>query len=696
MSYGLVTSEKPSVSASIAYCVGATEKVSDGNSFYWQGNGYIVTNALGHLVGIGMPEDYGWEKWELDTLPLVPDKFRLFPLDGYSAQIKLLKKLMSRDDVTEVINACDAGREGECIFRYIYNYVGCNKPIKRLWISSLTDESIKDGMGKLLDGKEKDNLFEAGFTRAKADWILGMSLSRLYSIVNDDKHRVGRVKTPVLNIIASRDEAISAFTKRPFYKVVLENGAECENIYGTVEQAEAVRAKCSGKTAVVSSSKTEQKKENRPLLHSLTSLQQEANDVYGMTAADTLKSAQSLYEKKLLTYPRTDSSYLSDDMIPLVESIVKCLADYESERVQRLQEQGLMIDKRIIDNSKISDHHAIIPTNLIGRLDSTALDENEQRVVKLAINRFLCALDKPYIYSETKYEFTVEDEIFKLTVKTPIEWGWKQYKLSEPADLDDDTEKVLSVLYSENATFTADNIEVKQGETKPSKRFTESSLLAVMENIDRLIDDKELKGFVKERGLGTPATRASIIEELIAAGYVERKKEQLVSTDYGRVFVASVPDNVKSAELTAHWEQVLSDIENGNGNADMLLDEIKNIVAEIIAYEKSRGNRVKVTRKISVGNCPRCGSPVIENSKAFSCSAGRDKCRFFIYKQDKRIGRSYKADEIAELLSKGKVTLKNCTSSKGNKYSAVFSLEDTGKYVNLKMEEFAGGKKRSA
>ena len=214
-----------------------------------------------------------------------------------------------------------------------------------------------------------------------------------------------------------------------------------------------------------------------------------------------------------------------------------------------------------------------------------------------------------------------------------------------------------------------------------------------MENIDSLVDDKELKGFVKERGLGTPATRASIIEELIAAGYIERKKKQLVSTDYGRAFAVSVPDNVKSAELTAHWEQVLSDIENGNGNADMLLDEIKNSVLEIIAFEKGRDNRVRVTRKVSVGNCPRCGSPVIENSKAFSCSAGRDKCGFFIFKQDKRIGRSYKADEIAELISKGKVTLKNCTSSKGNKYSAVFLLEDTGKYVNLKMEEFVGGKK---
>lgn len=693
--FKLIISEKPSVSASLAYCVGATEKVSDGKSFYWQGNGYIVSNALGHLIGIGMPEDYGFEKWELDTLPLIPD-FKLFPLYGYGEQIKLLRKLMSRDDVTEVINACDAGREGECIFRYIYNYLGCTKPTKRLWISSLTDESIRQGMANLIDGREKNNLFEAGYARAKADWILGMSLSRLYSIVNNDRHKVGRVKTPVLNIISTRDEAISAFTKRPFYKVLLENGAECETVFDTQEQAEKVRSKCMGKVAVVSLTKSERKSENRPLLHSLTSLQQEANDVFGMTAADTLAAAQSLYEKKLLTYPRTDSNYLSDDMIPLIESIVKCLSAYDNDRTSALLSNGLNIDKRVIDNSKISDHHAIIPTNLIGRLAEADLNENEQRIVKLVINRFLCALDKTYLYDETKYEFLVEDEVFKLTVKLPIEMGWKQYKISEPANLDDEADIVQGVEFSENDTFTVENMKIRQGETKPPKRFTESSLLAVMENIDRLIDDKELKGFVKERGLGTPATRASIIEELIAAGYIERKKKQLISTEYGRAFAASLPENVKSAELTAHWEQALSDIERGTGKAENLIAEIKQNVTDIIALEKSKGNRVAVSRRIVVGKCPRCGKPVVENSKGFSCSAGRENCGFFIFKEDKRIGRSYTAAEITELLSKGKVTLKNCTSSKGNKYSAVFSLDDTGKYVNLKLEEFVGGKKKKS
>ena len=693
MSYILILSEKPSVSASIAYCIGATEKVSVGKSFYWQGNGYIVTNALGHLFRIGMPEDYGYKEWKLDTLPIIPQEFKLFPLDNYGEQISMLKGLLSREDISEVINACDAGREGECIFRYIYNYFGCTKPIKRLWISSLTDESIRQGMDNLLDGKEKDDLYASGFTRAKADWILGMSLSRLYSILNDDTHRVGRVKTPVLNIIAKRDEAIAAFTKRPFYKVVLENGAECENVFDTPERAEFTRAKCNGRIAVVSSVKSEKKTENRPLLHSLTSLQQEANDIFGMTAADTLKAAQSLYEKKLISYPRTDSSYLSDDMVTLVESIVKCLAGYDGERVQRLQGQRLNIDNRVIDNSKISDHHAIIPTNIIGRLNETKLDEGESKVIRLVINRFLCALDNPYVYTDTKYEFLVEGEVFKLTVKTPVEWGWKQYKVSEPTDLDDETSSGGVVQYSETETFTAENVTVKQGETKPPKCFTESSLLAVMENIDRLIEDKELKGYVKERGLGTPATRASIIEELISAGYIERRKKQLVSTEYGRAFVASLPDNVKSAELTAHWEQALSDIENGSGNADDLLAEIQKNVAEIVAFEKGRENRQEVKKKCEVGKCPRCGSAVIENNKAFSCSAGRDNCGFFIFKSNKSIGRNCTAAEISELLAYGRVTLKNCTSSKGNKYSAVFSLEDTGKYVNLKFEEFVGKKK---
>ena len=392
-----------------------------------------------------------------------------------------------------------------------------------------------------------------------------------------------------------------------------------------------------------------------------------------------------MYEKKFITYPRTDSNYLSDDMVSLVESIVKCLANYDGERVQRLQEQGLLIDSRVIDNGKISDHHAIIPTNLIGRLGVTELSENEKNVAELVINRFLCSFDKPYLYTETKYESTCENEIFKLTVKAPEQLGWRRYYASK-------SEETPAVNYSENDVFTAENISVKQGETQPPKRFTESTLLAVMENIDRLIPDKTLSEFVKERGLGTPATRAAIIEELIAAGYIERKKKQLVSTEYGRKFAASLPENVKSAELTARWEQALFDIENGIGSADSLLSEIVKSVSEIVNLEKNSSSRTTVSRTKMVGTCPRCGKPVVENSNGFSCSAGRKDCGFFIFKSDKRIGRNYTAAEISELLRTGRVTLKNCVSSNGKKYSAVFSMDDTGKFVNLRFERFAVGK----
>lgn len=685
----LIIAEKPSVSASIAYCVGAYNAVEYGGTFYREGNGYIVANALGHLIGLGMPEDYGWGKWELETLPLIPEKFKLFPLKGYEGQIKMLRELFGRDDVKEIINACDAGREGECIFGYLYRYFDCKKPVKRLWISSLTDESIKQGMKHLLKGEDKTLLFEAGYARAKADWILGMSLSRFYSIVNNDAHKVGRVKTPVLNIIASRDEEIERFDKKPIYRVMLDNGAEYVNTFDTKADAQAIVNKCMGGTVVVTSVKTDHKTENRPLLYNLTSLQRDANDVYGITAADTLKAAQSLYEKKLLTYPRTDSNYLSDDMKPLIESIVKCLSDYDAERIAVLLKQGLNIDKRVIDNSKITDHHALIPTNLIGRLNEMELSANEKCVMELVINRFLCALDKQYEYDEIRYEFNVNGEVFRLLDKLPTSLGWRKYDRKDRGEEAENPPK-----YAVNCRFNADNISIVEAETTPPKRFTESTLLWVMENIDRLVEDKVLKGYVKERGLGTPATRAAIIEELISAGYIKREKKQLISTDFGREFVKSLPETVTSADLTAHWEQMLNDIEKGKADVNVLLDEIIEIIRNTVDCEKAVTEREQVTRKHELGKCPRCGAPVYESAKTYHCSAGRDKCSFFIFKNDKRIGRPFKQQELTELLENGKALFNNCISSKGHKYSAIFSLEEKDGYVNLKLEEFVGDKEK--
>lgn len=649
-----------------------------------------MTSAVGHLVGIGYPEDYGYKKWQMTDLPMIPS-FELFPIKGCVTQIEFLKKLFMRDDVTEIINACDAGREGECIFRYIYEYIGCAKPVKRLWISSLTDDAIRDGMKNLLDSSELDNMYAAGFARAKSDWIFGMNLSRYYSLKTNKRHRSGRVKNTVLNIISEREAQIAAFEKKPYFKVVLDNGAECSRTFDASEEAEAVKQKCEGKEAKVCSRIADEKKENRPLLHSLTSLQREANDTYGMTAATTLKTAQSLYEKKLITYPRTDSNCISDDMKPYAVSVVKCLASYDRARTDKLLSQGLNFDKRVVNNAKITDHHAIIPTNMIGRLNDAELSESEKKIVLLVINRFLTALDKPYKYLETKYEFEVEGEIFKLVTKSPIELGWRQYtnvKL-EPFPQ-----------YTEGDSVTISSAEVRDCETKPPAHFTEASLLAVMEIIDRRIDDKELKSYVRERGLGTPATRAAIIEGLISAKYVERKKKQLYITEFGKKYVDALPDNVKSPELTAHWEQMLSDIEQGKCREEDFMNEIIKNVNDVIendevtAAETSVDN-TETEQPAEVGKCPWCGSPIREGKKAFYCSNGED-CDFFIYKHDKRIGRSYKAAEISELLAKGKVTLRGCTSSKGNKYAAVFELDDSGEYVNLKFVEYAKSRRRKS
>ena len=672
--------------------MGAVKNVSDCDNFYRQGNGYIVTSALGHLVGLGLPEDYGYNKWELKTLPIIPD-FRLFALKRGRKQIAFLKRLFLRDDVTEIINACDAGREGECIFRYIYEYFGCTKPVKRLWINSLTDEAIREGMDNLLDSSELDNMYRAGFARAKSDWLFGINLSRYFSLISGQHHKSGRVKNAVLNIIAEREAQIAAFEKKPYFKVVLDNGAECSRTFDTREEAEVVKANCEGKTAKVISAKAEEKKENRPLLHSLTSLQREANERYGMTAATTLKAAQSLYEKKLLTYPRTDSNYISEDMKAYAESVTKCLASYDKARTDKLLAQGLNLDKRVVNNAKITDHHAIIPTNLIGRLSETTVSEAEKKVVGLVIDRFMSALDKPYRYLETKYEFEVGGEKFGLTTKYQIEQGWRQYDESKPG---------TQPVYEKGETFEVGNVEVRDCETKPPAHFTEASLLAVMENIDRRIDDKELKSYVKGKGLGTPATRADIIEGLISAKYIERKKKLLYLTEFGRKYINALPENIKSAELTAHWEQMLSDIEQGKCKEEDLMNEIIKNVNDVIEndevtvepdavdMEDTEGNAAKPPAEI--GKCPWCGNPIREGKKAFYCSNGED-CDFFIYKQDKRIGRNYTAEEISDLLANGRVTLRNCTSSKGNKYAAVFELDDSGEYVNLKFVEFVKKKK---
>lgn len=702
----LILAEKPSVARDIARVVGATKR-SDGG--YMQGNGYIVYNFLGHLVSLCDPSDYNekYIKWNMADLPIIPQPFRYRPLADKTEHLQKLKKLINSSEVDSLICATDAGREGEVIFRYVYDYIGCKKPYKRLWISSLTDESIRNGMDNLVEGKE--NLFRAGAARAQVDWLVGMNLSRLYSIYFQTKLSIGRVQTATLNMIVQRDLEIENFKKTPFYKVVLENGAEWFDEYGDSipekSEAEKIKALCQGKTAKTVQAEKKKKTENRPILYSLTTLQIEANDKLGFSAAKTLTVMQSLYEKKLLTYPRTESNYLTEDMKSEIPVIIKLLNFYDSDRVKHFDEVGLNIDSRVIDNSKVSDHHAIIPTKDIPNAANMELTADEKAILDLVIKRFFLAFEQPYVYNETAYIFDIEGNSFKLNVKEPVSLGWKAY-VSEKTEEKQEEIKV----YNEGDTFTADNLSIKDCETIPPKAFTESSLLSAMENVDKRIEDKDLKQYVKARGLGTTATRAAIIERIISLEYVARDKKALKSTEKGRYLIAHIPEAIKSVEMTAEMESQLVAVENGESNPETVIDSAIKLVREVMEIEaaKQHENIGKVT-KVSIGKCPKCGGNVYESKKGFYCEHYKDEkpCNFTLWKNDIFFSSRKKeltVSTLQRLLDKGKVLLKGCYSEKsGRTYDAYVGFNDyVGKdgtsRVGFKIIEFAnsnksGGKK---
>lgn len=703
----LILAEKPSVARDIARVVGAVGRSDDG---YMQGNGYIVFNFLGHLVSLCDPSDYDekYTKWNMADLPIIPQPFQYRPLADKVEHLQKLKKLINSSEVDSLVCATDAGREGEVIFRYVYDYIGCKKPYKRLWISSLTDESIKNGMNNLVDGK--DNLFKAGAARAQVDWLVGMNLSRLYSIYFQTKLSIGRVQTATLNMIVERDLEIEGFKKKPFYKVLLENGAEWfdedRDSFPEKSEAEKIKAQCQGKTAKVVQAEKRKKMENRPILHSLTTLQIEANDKLGFSAVKTLTVMQSLYEKKLLTYPRTESNYLTEDMKPEIPVIIKLLQFYDSDRVKHFDEVGLNIDSRVIDNSKVSDHHAIIPTKEIDKAANMELTADEKAILDLVIKRFFLAFEQVYVYNETAYIFEIEGNSFKQNVKEPVSLGWKAY-VSEKAEEKQGETKA----YNEGDTFTADNLSVKDCETTPPKAFTESSMLSAMENVDKHIEDKELKQYVKARGLGTTATRAAIIERIISLEYVARDKKALKSTEKGRYLISHIPEAIKSVEMTAEMESQLVAVENGENSPEAVIDCAIKLVREVMEIEgaKQHENLGAVT-KVSVGKCPKCGGNVYEGKKGFYCERYKDEkpCNFTVWKDDIFFSsrkKSLTVGTLQNLLEKGKVLLKGCYSEKSGKtYDAYIGFNDyvgkDGKQrVGFKIIEFAnsskdGGKKK--
>jgi DNA topoisomerase-3 len=676
----LVIAEKPSVARDIARVIGANEQVKKTDITYYQGGGYIVANAMGHFLTLSEPSEYGYE-WGLDKLPMCPQKFTLSPIKAHIGHLKALSALMNSGEVDSLIEATDAGREGELIFRYIYYNSGCGKPFQRLWISSLTDESILGGMENLRPSAEKDRVFHAGYTRAKADWLVGMNLSRLYILIYRQKYTVGRVQTPTLAMIAQRDFEIDNFKKTPYFTLELENGAgwfgydgvNTVTSFPNKQQALAVQAQCEGKTATVEKAETKRKNEQRPQLFSLTSLQKEANEKHGFSAARTLVTMQDLYEKKLLTYPRTDAVVLTEDMKPLCVELVQILSFYDGERTSKLLRQGLNFDKRVIDNDKVTDHHAIIPTADIAKMLTTELTPDEKIILDLVIRRFLAALDKPRVYDETEYVFNVDGEKFSLVVKKTIVQGWREY---EPVK-----ENETNVKYNTGDSFTINKVILKECETEPPKRFTESTLLSAMEHISRRIDDKEKSEFVKERGLGTPATRAAIIERLITLDFIERRKKQIISTENGREFLKLLPPAIKSVELTADIESMLADIESGKCKPSQALNTVMGLVNSVIETEKKKAPDVAVQPKerAVLGKCPKCGCGVAEVPKGYICT-NKEKCTFALWKNDfwwKSRKKELTPKIVSEILQQGKAFVKGLYSEKTQKkYDAYVVLDE--------------------
>lgn len=677
----LVVAEKPSVARDIAAVIGADE-VIDG---VLTGNGYMATSARGHLVRLKMPEeiDERYKTRSLSVLPIIPD-FEFVPIEGAEDVLRWLDSLMNSPVVDEIIEATDAGREGECIFRYIYNYIGCTKPVKRLWISSLTAESIRQGFNNLLDYSDKDSAFDAGLARNKVDWLWGMNLSRLYSFYCKANCSIGRVQTAVVNMIVQRDREIAAFVKKPYYKLRLENGAEWfdgdEDSFSDKNAAENVKAKCENQLCTVKSVETTLKKENRPLLFSLTSLQAEANDKLGFSASTTLDVMQSLYEKKLLTYPRTDSNYLTEDMATILPDRVKMLRFFNEIAVDELLRNGLNIDSRIINNAKVSDHHAIIPTENIEKSAKTELTKEEKAILEMVITRFLAALSPEYQYNETSVIFDVNGETFRSKFKIPVNLGWKKLYIEQ----DEDDENGAAGNFSEGESFEAKKLTISECETQPPKHYTESTLLRAMENIDRRIEDKELSSYVSERGLGTPATRAMTIERIIKVGYISRKGKSLIAEDKGCKIIDILPENVKSVEMTAEMEQQLAAVENGTETPENVVEATKKAICDIIKSEAGREHVSLAPKKEPLGKCPKCGGAVYEYKKGeqtvFYCENNPKSCFFILWGDDlfwTSKGKKLTSTVMKSLLTKGKVKVGGLKSKeKDATYDAIISFSD--------------------
>ena len=679
----LVIAEKPSVAQSIAAVLGATQR-KDG---YLEGNDYLVSWCVGHLVELVQPESYeeAWKKWSYDNLPIIPQEWQHEVKSDTKAQYQILKKLMHDDRVDAVVCATDAGREGELIFRLTYNMAGCRKPMKRLWISSMEESAIRDGFHNLRPGSDYDNLYKSALCRQEADWLVGINGTRLFTVLYGGKAlKVGRVQTPTLAMLVDRESKIMNFKKEAYYMAhIMENGLDAvsEHISDKTE-AERIAGACENGQALVTSVVKEEKWVAPPKLYDLTTLQRDANRLFGFTAKQTLEYTQSLYEKKLVTYPRTDSQYLSDDMEGTAKNVIEAIFN------SLLFEQNIMFNpdiKRILNSKKVTDHHAIIPTMEIIKQDLKVIPESEMKILSLCANRLLCATGEKHIYNSTKAELTCNEIVFKVSGKEVWKNGWKEfddffknsYKTTEDKS-DAEEEKKLPEL-REGMMIAVEQTKVSEHFTQPPKHYTEDSLLSAMERAGA----EDMGDEVERKGLGTPATRADIIEKLVKDGFVKREKKQMIPTEDGMKLITILPDVVKSPKLTADWENELTLVSKGEVAAEQFMSGIEAMVTDLVKTYHSVSDEHKAmfgTGKGGqevLGKCPKCGADVVKGKFGAYCTG---KCGMNV---GKALGVTLSDTQVKSLLQGKKILVKGLKGKKGS-YDAYLIPESVQEFSYTK------------
>ncbi len=691
----LVIAEKPSVAMSLAAVLGATER-KDG---YLEGSGYLVSWCVGHLLELAQPEAYKeqYAKWRYEDLPILPENWKYEVPKDKKTQLALLCRLMKDKRVDSVVCATDAGREGELIFRLVYEYAGCKKPMERLWISSMEDAAIREGFDHLHPGSDYDKLYDAAVCRAGADWLIGINATRLFSVLYGVTLNVGRVMSPTLALLVQRESDIESFISKPFYVPEITCGGFTASGEKMTERSEAekIRMDCDHNSAFVRSVEKQVKTIQPPRLYDLTTLQRECNRIYGYTAQQTLDYMQSLYEKKLATYPRTDSQYLTKDMQATAASLILWLRDNMPFGKGCAGEPDI---DRVTDDSKVTDHHAIIPTVEIARTDLSELPSGERDVLTLLAVRLLCATTQANRFEAVTAILDCQGHTFTAKGKTILQSGWKEveriHRMSirqSETEHRENEDAALPVL-KEGQTFETVSASLREGKTSPPKHYTEDTLLSAMENAgaEDMPDDAERKG------LGTPATRAATLEKLVSAGFVQRKKKQLIPTEKGRNLIAVLPDNIKSPILTAEWESMLKQVEHGELSATSFMDQIADMSRTLVKEHTAPEERFadlfpssKGTVHEAVGVCPRCGAPVYEGKKGFFCD--NRECSFALWKDNRFFSSKKKSitkSVAAALLKEGRISMSGLYSEKtGKTYDAEVILDDTGgKYVNFKLE----------